>query len=44
MDQRKPYTKPEVKELGTVRDLTQTGKTNEGADAKTGSITHSAGT
>lgn len=35
---KKEYTAPELKTWGTVADLTQTGKTNEGGDAKTGSV------
>jgi hypothetical protein len=37
METKKPYTSPELKKWGTVADLTQTGKTTEGNDAKTGS-------
>jgi hypothetical protein len=33
----KDYTTPEVEDFGTVADLTQTGLTNPGADAKAGS-------
>jgi hypothetical protein len=38
---KKPYTAPELKKWGTVADLTQTGLTNPGADAKRGSGTSS---
>jgi hypothetical protein len=34
---KKSYTTPKLKKWGTVADLTQTGKTHEGGDAKTGS-------
>jgi hypothetical protein len=34
---KKSYTTPKLKKWGTVADLTQTGKTNEGGDAKNGS-------
>lgn len=34
---KKPYTTPVLIELGTIADLTQTGKTNEGGDMKGGS-------
>lgn len=34
---KKPYTTPKLKNWGAVADLTQTGKTTEGGDAKTGS-------
>jgi hypothetical protein len=40
---KKPYTTPVVIELGTIADLTRTGKTNEGGDAKGGSVGHSQG-
>lgn len=32
------YTAPTVEQWGTVRELTLTGKTTEGGDAKTGSV------
>lgn len=35
---KKAYKAPELKTWGTVADLTLTGKTNEGGDAKTGSV------
>ncbi|MEW6636305.1 MAG: lasso RiPP family leader peptide-containing protein [Actinomycetota bacterium] len=34
---KKAYTPPELKKWGTVADLTQTGRTRPGADAKGGS-------
>ena len=34
---KKSYTSPELKKWGTVTTLTQTGKTREGGDTKTGS-------
>ena len=34
---KKAYEKPEVKELGSVAELTQTGQTNPGGDMKGGS-------
>jgi hypothetical protein len=34
---KKDYTTPELRTWGTVTDLTQTGKTNPGADGKSGS-------
>jgi hypothetical protein len=33
----KDYTTPEIRSLGTVTDLTQTGQTNPGDDGKSGS-------
>lgn len=38
MESKKAYTSPELKKWGTVANLTQTGKTNEGGDSKTGSV------
>ncbi len=38
MESKKAYTSPELKKWGTVADLTQTGKTNEGGDQKNGSV------
>ena len=35
--EKKGYTPPTLKTWGTVRDLTQTGKTNPGGDGKSGS-------
>jgi hypothetical protein len=35
--QKKQYRKPEIQDFGTVTDLTATGKTNPGPDAKGGS-------
>ncbi len=35
--QKKAYTPPELKEWGTVADLTQNGGTNPGTDGKGGS-------
>lgn len=37
-DTRKPYDSPRIEEWGTVQELTQTGQTNPGADAKQGSV------
>jgi hypothetical protein len=34
---KKEYQRPELKNWGTVADLTQTGLTNPGGDAKSGS-------
>lgn len=34
---KKPYRTPEIKDWGTVVDLTATGRTREGQDAKGGS-------
>ena len=41
METKKSYSSPELKKWGTVVDLTQTGKTFEGADQKGGSGTSS---
>ncbi len=38
---KKPYSEPRLREWGTVTDLTQTGKTTEGGDVKTGSVSSS---
>jgi hypothetical protein len=35
---RKAYARPKIKVWGTIADLTKTGETEEGADAKGGSI------
>lgn len=40
-NQKKQYRKPEVQDWGTVTDLTATGKTNPGPDAKDGSAASS---
>ncbi len=40
---KKAYTSPELKALGSVADLTRTGLSQDGGDAKRGSITHSEG-
>ena len=40
---KQAYAVPKLVDLGSVADLTQTGKTTAGPDAKTGSITHSEG-
>ncbi len=37
METKKAYTSPELKKWGTVADLTQTGTTTAGGDAKGGS-------
>lgn len=36
-DEKKAYHSPEITDLGAVADLTQTGLTNPGSDAKDGS-------
>ena len=41
---KKSYTAPTLKVWGKVSDLTRTGQTRDGDDAKGGSITHSEGT
>lgn len=40
---KKAYTSPDLKKWGTVSTLTQTGKTREGGDQKTGSSASSGG-
>ncbi len=35
---KKPYTMPELREWGKIIDITNTGLTNPGADAKAGSV------
>lgn len=35
--EKKAYRKPEIREWGTVADLTATGATNPGSDGKDGS-------
>lgn len=35
---KKQYESPKLVVLGTVADLTKTGQTNAGGDAKTGSV------
>ena len=35
---KKPYAAPEIDDWGTVADLTKTGLTHPGADAKEGSV------
>ena len=35
---KSPYVQPELKRLGAVADLTKTGRTNPGFDAKAGSV------
>lgn len=42
-EDKREYQAPRIEEWGTVQDLTQTGLTRPGTDAKGGSITHSAG-
>ena len=37
MEKKKAYSKPELAELGSVTNMTQTGLTNPGADGKQGS-------
>lgn len=41
--QKKEYNKPEIKSWGTVADLTATGLTNPGNDAKSGSAASMGG-
>jgi hypothetical protein len=41
--QKKEYNKPEIKSWGTVADLTATGMTNPGNDAKSGSAASMGG-
>ena len=38
MNKKRTYKPPELKKWGTVRDLTQTGLTQPGGDAKLGSV------
>ena len=38
MIDKKAYVAPALVNLGSVADLTQTGRTNPGPDAKTGSV------
>lgn len=40
---RRPYKAPTVQDWGSVKDLTNTGTTQAGADAKAGSVTGSQG-
>jgi len=40
---KKEYCKPEIKAWGTVADLTATGRTNPGNDAKSGSAASMGG-
>jgi hypothetical protein len=40
---KKPYARPQLQVIGSVADLTRTGQTRPGADAKGGSVTHSQG-
>jgi hypothetical protein len=35
---KQPYIQPELKTIGAVADLTKTGRTNPGPDAKSGSV------
>ena len=35
---KQPYVQPELKTIGAVADLTKTGTTNPGPDAKAGSV------
>jgi hypothetical protein len=41
--EKKQYRKPEVQDWGTVRDLTATGNTQSGPDAKEGSTSSQGG-
>jgi hypothetical protein len=41
--QKKDYNKPEIKAWGTVADLTATGMTRPGNDAKAGSAASQGG-
>lgn len=43
-EQKKDYAAPQLRDLGAVTDLTQTGNTNPGADAKGGSSASNANT
>lgn len=43
MDSRAEYTEPTLEEFGSVTDLTETGLTMPGTDAKSGSVLHSQG-
>ena len=43
MSNTQTYKAPKLVTLGNVADLTQTGLTNTGGDAKGGSVTHSEG-
>ena len=38
MTEKKVYVQPSIEDHGKVADLTATGMTQEGADAKTGSV------
>ena len=38
MTEKKVYVQPSIEDHGKVADLTATGGTNPGADAKTGSV------
>lgn len=37
-EQQKDYKAPEIRELGSVTELTQTGQTKPGQDVKSGSM------
>jgi hypothetical protein len=37
-EEKRAYTTPSIQEWGTVQELTQTGQTNPGNDAKEGSV------
>lgn len=42
-EQKKDYNAPEIRDLGSVTDLTQTGNTHPGTDGKGGSSTSNGG-
>jgi hypothetical protein len=41
--EKKDYNTPELRELGSVTELTQTGKTQPGSDTKAGSSASQGG-
>jgi len=43
MNDKRTYETPKLVDLGAVTDVTQTGRTNPGGDAKQGSVGHSRG-
>lgn len=43
MDGKRPYVRPELKTLGSVADLTRSGRSNPGGDGKNGTVMHSQG-
>lgn len=42
-EQKKDYNAPEIRDLGSVTDLTQTGNTQPGTDGKGGSSASAGG-